>query len=175
MKKGIVFILIIALALGMAACGSGNRGKTISHLDLNVALQEAQYATRLVVGGSALEATMQELELYDVNMAATVSFMKETDDLSASGFAYVFSFADESAAVSAFATLLKMCVESGISIQTVESKNGRKAVYQAGNTAATILSQAENTIVYATEHSETDIKNGIYKAGIGKILENLGY
>ena len=77
--------------------------------------------------------------------------------------------------MSGFAAALKMYLSMGLAFKTVDSDNGKKAIFQGGEKAMTILTQAGNTVIYTTEYWETTPKSGIYEDGLGEIIENLGY
>ena len=171
MKKWVALILSIALVLSLAACSNHHD----AYLALNQALKDKNYTTELTVGGSANESVVQQLGFSDVKAVASISFLKSTSKEKCNGFAYVFSFKNETEAVSGFAAALKMYLAMGLAFKTVDSDNGKKAIFQGGEKAMTFLTQAGNTVIYTTEHWETTPKGGVYEAGLGKILEDLGY
>ena len=171
MKKWIALLLSVVLLLSLVGCGS----HADAYLDLDKSLRDTNYTTEVTVGGSSLDSAIQQLGLSDVKAAASISFMKNVDNVNTSGFAYVFSFADKETATAAFAAILKMYLSSGVAFQTVESENGNKAIYQDGTRAMNILTQSGHTVIYSSEYWKSVPKNDIYDAGLGKILEDLGY
>ena len=171
MKKWIAMILAAALVLSLVACTNYHD----AYLALDQALKDKQYTTRLTVGGSANESVVQQLGLSDVKAVASISFAKDASKEKCNGFVHVFSFKNEIDAVSGFATALKMYLAMGLAFKTVDSDNGKKAVFQDGTKAMTILAQAGNTVIYTTEYWEVAPQDGVYEAGLGGIMENLGY
>ena len=171
MKKWIAMILAVALVLSLVACTNYHD----AYLALDKALKDKQYTTKLTVGGSANESIVQQLGLPDVKAVASISFAKDASKEKCNGFAYVFSFKNETEAVSGFAAALKMYLSMGLAFKTVDSDNGKKAIFQGGEKAMTILTQAGNTVIYTTEYWETMPQSDVYEDGLGGIIEKLGY
>ena len=171
MKKWTALVLSFVLVLSMAACSSRDK----AYYALDEALAEKQYSTKVTIGGNDMESIVKELNLTNVKTAASISFKKDADKAKTSGFANIYIFKNEADAVTGFANILKVYLSAGLSFNTMESDNGKKAVYQDGNTALIILTQAGDTVIYSTEYWETAPKDGVYEAGLGKILEKIGY
>ena len=170
MKKLIALVLAVALVMSLVACSDAK-----VYLSLDKVLRNKNYTTQVNIDGSAMEDATKDMGLKNVKSAVSISFAKDEKNAKSSGFVYVFTFKNKNDAVSAFADTLKMYLSSGAPFETVESANGKKAIYQAGNKAINILAQAGDTVVYSSEYWTTTPKNGIYNDGLGKILEDLGY
>ena len=170
MKKLIALILSVVLVMSLTACSGAK-----TYLSLDKALRNKNYTTQVNVDGSAMESATKDMKLQNVKSAVSISFANEEKNSKSSGFVFVFTFKNKNDAVTAFADALKMYLSMGAPFKTVESANGKKAIYQDGNTAITILAQAGNTVVYSSEYWTSTPKNGIYNDGLGKILEDLGF
>ena len=186
MKKWIAIIVALLLLVGMSACGddgvndkeNGNNSghaasKAISANDLLNALKKAGYSA--AKNGNV---TAEDMEICDTTAFSAIDFYKESGNTQEMGTVYFFQFADEETAVSNYNVLLQLVREDGLPFQNINGTNGLKAVYVDDEDpeygCKYIISQVENTMIYAMESWDID-GSGSYDDGLAEILNHLCY
>ena len=180
MKRYVAILMVLCCMLGLAACGAGDRtsngNATVSHAitanDLMQAMRDAGYNVEVDTSAS--------VEDLDVPGATTVTMLgyHKFDGMEKGGFAYFFEFNSSADALSAYNELVSALSGDGIYMREVNGAHGEKSVFtdnadpDFGDTR--ILTQVENTLVFALEQWDID-STGSYDYELNRILEDLGY